>query len=75
MRKHHTKGSGKVIRYALHQLEQADFLMKLNDKRNKNVPNEIKKSDDTFYPRVVSYEGQKVLNEIAKQVFTKLHGN
>ena len=65
-RKHHTKGSGKVIRYALHQLEAADLLMKLNDKRNKNVSQEIKNSDETFFPRVVTYEGQKILNEIAK---------
>ena len=40
--------------------------MKLNDKRNKNASPEIRDSEETAFARVVTFEGQKELNEIAK---------
>lgn len=49
--------------------------MRLNDKRNKNTIAEIRESEDTDFARIVTYEGQKELNEIAKQVFTNLYQN
>merc|ERR1719427_2260335 len=33
---HHALASGKVLRYALQQLEDANVLMRLNDQRNAN---------------------------------------
>lgn len=49
--------------------------MKLNDKRNKNVGAHILENEETTFARVITFEGQKELNEIAKQVFTRLHGS
>ena len=48
--------------------------MRLNDKRNKNVSREIQTSEDQNYSRIITPEGQKELNEIAKNVFKTLHG-
>ena len=65
---HHALASGKVLRYALQQLEDANVLMRLNDQRNKNnqtLPDKKSK----LLPRVITPEGQKEVNEIAKQVF------
>ena len=67
-------GSGKVIRYALQQLEAADVLMRLSDKRNKSyqsVPDKKAK----LLPRIITPEGHKELNEIAKSVFLKSYGS
>ena len=67
----HAPGSGKVIRFALQQLEEGNILMRYNDKRNrgdKNLPN----VNPTLLSRIVSPEGRKEMNEIAKQV---LKGN
>lgn len=65
-RKHHTKGSGKIIRYALQQLSEANILMKKNDKRNKSILPHLHEEDSACLPRIVTPEGQKELNEIAK---------
>lgn len=40
--------------------------MKLNDKRNKNASSEIRDSEDITFARIITFEGQKELNEIAK---------
>lgn len=40
--------------------------MKLNDKRNKNASPDIKDSEESCFARIVTFEGQKELNEIAK---------
>ena len=49
--------------------------MAYNDPRNKHVSSDITESDDTNYPKVVTPQGQKELNEIAKQVFKNLYGS
>ena len=70
---HHASGSGKIIRYALQQLEKANVLMRYNDKRNNGlVSRPTVKS--VLLPRIVTPEGHKELNEIAKQVFRTIHG-
>ena len=49
--------------------------MSYNDKRNKHISSDITESEDTNFPRVVTPQGQKELNEIAKQVFKSLYGS
>ena len=70
---HHSTGSGKVIRYALQQLEKANVLMRYNDKRNRSLTH-VPEAKGVLLPRVVTPEGQKELNEIAKQVFRSTYG-
>ena len=70
-KRHHAPGSGKVIRYALQQLQSADVLIAYNDKRNHDF-----KADGpstTCYPRIVSSEGRKEMNLIAKTVYENLY--
>ena len=69
----HAVASGKVIRFALQQLEKSNIVMRLNDKRNKGLK-AIPAIESKKLPRVLTPEGQKELNEIAKQVFHKLNG-
>lgn len=69
---HHQPGSGKIIRFALQNLEQANILMKYNDKRNKNASKEIVANVEHSFPRVITFEGQKLMNNIAKAVFATL---
>lgn len=71
-RNHHVEGSGKVIRYALQQLEKANILMKLNDKRNKNASKLVKELDGVTFARVITFDGQRVMNEVAKKVYQSL---
>ena len=54
----HGKASGKIIRHALIQLEKAGILTRFKDDQG-----------NVFDERVVSKEGQKELNEVAKNVF------
>ncbi len=68
---HHSKGSGKVIRHALNQLMEANVLMRFNDKRNNTFEGD--NHHDKLYPKIVSPEGQKELNEIAATVFKSLY--
>ena len=68
----HASASGSLIRFALHQLEKANVLMRLNDKRNKSS-NNLPDIEPKKLPRVISPEGHKELNEIAKQVYNKLN--
>ncbi len=70
----HNKASGKVIRYAIQELERADVLMAYNDKRNTHTKDELPSGKDLGFPRIISPAGQKELNEIAKQVFKSLYG-
>ena len=65
---HHALGSAKVLRYALQQLEQANVVMRLTDKRNTSYQS-VPDKKDKLLPRIVTPEGHKELNEIAKQVF------
>ena len=65
---HHALGSAKVLRYCMQQLENANILMRLNDKRNTNHET-VPDKKDVLLPRVITPEGQKEVNEIAKQVF------
>ena len=69
---HHQAASGKIIRAALQQLEKANILMKYNDKRNKNASKAIIANTEHSFARVVTFEGQKIMNNIAKQVFAEL---
>ena len=68
---HHAKGSGKILRYALNQLLDANILMRYNDKRNNNFGGDDHK--DKNYPKMMTPEGQKELNEVAQTVFKTLY--
>ena len=57
----HAKAGGKIIRHALQQLEQAGILGRYKDSHGND-----------FNERVVTREGQKELNEVAKNVFNSL---
>ena len=70
---HHALASAKVIRFALQELEKADVLMRLSDKRNKSHDS-VPDKKDKLLPRIITPEGHKELNEIAKSVFLKLYG-
>ena len=70
-KRHHEVGSGKVIRYALQQLQNAQVLMAYNDKRNKDFRND--NDTTTKYPRIVAPEGRKEMNLIAKSVYESLY--
>lgn len=72
-REHHSKVSSKNIRDALHALEGADILMRFNDARNKAV-GELPEGDSKLFRRIVSPNGQRTINEIAKNVFSQLVG-
>ena len=52
---HHAKASGKILRYGLNQLLEANILMRYNDKRNNNFNGDDHK--DKNYPKIVSPEG------------------
>ena len=54
----HGKASGKIIRHALIQLEKAGIITRFKDEQG-----------NVFDERIVSKEGQKELNEVAKNVF------
>ena len=70
----HALASGKVLRFALQQLEAANVIMRLSDKRNKHFDS-LPDKEGKLLPRIVTPEGQKELNEIAKQVFAKLYSS
>lgn len=72
VREHHFKGAGKNIRTILQSLQEADLVMRLNDKRNKSYGRYLPEGDEELFTRVVTPEGQRSANEIAKAVFTKL---
>ena len=61
-RNKHGKAAGKIIRHALIQLEKAGILTRYKDQ------------GEVYDTRVVSKEGQKELNEVAKNVFKALYG-
>ena len=70
----HNKAGGKIIRFALQELERADVIMAYNDKRNTHTKAELPRGKNLGFPRIISPAGQKELNEIAKQVFKNLYG-
>jgi hypothetical protein len=49
--------------------------MKYNDKRNKNASKCVIGNEDHSYARVLTFEGQKIMNEVAKKVFNQLYNN
>ena len=57
----HGRASGKIIRHCLIQLEKAGILVKYKDHYGNRQDN-----------RVISKEGQKELNEVAKNVFSSM---
>ena len=69
----HGQASGKVIRFALQELERADVVMHYNDKRNTHTKVDLPQGKELGFPRIISPAGQKELNEIAKQAFKNLY--
>lgn len=69
---HHYKGAGKIIRSILQSLQEADIVMRLNDKRNRSHGRFLPEGDEDLFTRVVTPEGQRSLNEVAKTVFNGL---
>lgn len=57
---HHSKGSGKIIRNSLAQLEKLGLLQKEEER------------DTKVDSRIVSSQGRKEMNNIAKKVFKEL---
>ena len=49
--------------------------MKYNDKRNKNASKYVADNEDYTFARVLTFEGQKIMNEIAKKVFNQIYNN
>merc|ERR1712023_73921 len=72
-RKHHAKDSRGVIRAAMQALEKAKLLTRYNDKSRKDFADDTRPSNDTkLNRRVVSDDGKKTINNIAKEVFERL---
>jgi len=72
-RKHHAKDSRGVIRAAMKALEKAKLLTRYNDKSRKDFADDTRPSNDTkLNRRVVSDDGKKTINNIAKEVFERL---
>jgi hypothetical protein len=46
--------------------------MKFNDKRNKNAPKNLSDMKDYTFARVVTFDGQRIMNQIAKKVYEQL---
>ena len=59
----HAKAAGKIIRHSMQQLEKAGVLTQYVDEEDKSMK---------FDERVVSREGQKEMNEVAKNVFNAM---
>ncbi len=73
---HNAKGSGKVIRYCIKQLQEADILMSYYDKRNRGIKREEgMEGTESDYPRILTLGAVKELNEIAAKVFKSLYGD
>merc|ERR1712203_155895 len=74
-RKHHAKDSRGVIRAAMKALEKAKLLTRYNDKSRKDFAHDESTrpcNDTKLNRRVVSDEGKKTINNIAKEVFDRL---
>lgn len=65
---HHATAAGKIIRDGLKELERIGILMRFNDKRNTGLGRKLE-GDPKLYARMVTPEGAKELNNIAKEVF------
>ena len=46
--------------------------MKYNDKRNKNAPKSVINCDAYTFARVVTFDGQRIMNQIAQKVYQQL---
>ena len=68
---HHATAAGKIIRDGLKELERIGIVMRYNDKRHANL-SERPGGDAKLYARVISPEGARELNNIAKEVFEKM---
>merc|ERR1711881_802738 len=72
-RKHHAKDSKAVIRACMKALEKAKLLTRFNDpKRNDFAEDTRPDSDVKLNRRVVSDEGKKTINNVAKDVYDRL---
>jgi ribosomal protein S19E (S16A) len=67
---HHAVAAGKILRDGLKELERIGVLMRYNDKRHTNLAEKIT-GDSKLFARVISPEGAKQLNDIAREVFEK----
>ena len=65
---HHATAAGKIIRDGLKELERIGILMRYNDKRHTGI-SQRPEGDSKLYARIISPEGAKELNNIAKEVF------
>merc|ERR1712170_319015 len=62
-----------VIRAAMQALEKAKLLTRYNDKSRKDFADDTRPTNDTkLNRRVVSDDGKKTINNIAKEVFERL---
>jgi len=72
-RKHHAKASKAVIRAAMKALEKAKLLTRFNDSKLLNFAEDTRPDNDVkLNRRVVSDEGKKTINNIAKEVFDRI---
>merc|ERR1739845_292572 len=72
-RKHHAKDSKAVIRACMKALEKAKLLIRYNDpKRNDFAEDTRPDSDVKLNRRVVSDEGKKTINDVAKDVYDRI---
>lgn len=67
---HHAPAAGKILRDGLKELERIGILMRYNDKKHANLA-EKPEGDSKLFARVISPEGAKELNNIAREVFEK----
>lgn len=61
---HHAVAAGKIIRDSLKELERIGILQRADQGENNE--------ESKLYARVITSEGAKELNNIAKDVFTKI---
>lgn len=47
--------------------------MKLNDKRNKNASKLVRQLETMSFARVITFDGQRIMNEVAKKVYQSLN--
>merc|ERR1711881_282653 len=72
-RKHHATDSKAVIRACMKALEKAKLLTRYNDSKRGDFADDTRPENDTkLNRRVVSDEGKKTINNIAREVFDKI---
>ena len=68
---HHAQAAGKVIREGLKELERIGIHIRYNDKKHANLV-ERPEGESKLFARVISPDGAKELNNIAKEVFESI---